>query len=217
MRRSLSLDGRVSRCAGGRAGRARSRRGASSRPGGRCPPIRSGSTLRVACTLRPDACSIRPTMPLELLVGELVRGRQLDVEHVLLARRRAPRTRRRSRGSRRRGPSRRAGGRSCGRARRRRRAPRSSTSAFTRDVGLAGSRAAPRARARRRARATRSASSSRTASSRPFSCGRLEERAGIDAVRGGYERARLQLREVDLGQRLVDQAPLVGARSASCG
>ncbi len=50
------------------------------------PPIRSGSTLRVACTLRPDLRSMSARMRLEVRVGELVRGRHLDAQHVLLAR-----------------------------------------------------------------------------------------------------------------------------------
>ena len=42
------------------------------------PPIRSGSTVRVASTGRPDACSIWPTISSRLVVGELVGRRQLD-------------------------------------------------------------------------------------------------------------------------------------------
>ena len=50
------------------------------------PPIRSGSTCRSACTLRPDGCSIWPRMRPNSVVGQLVRGRDLDVEDALLRR-----------------------------------------------------------------------------------------------------------------------------------
>ena len=56
------LSGGQARGEGGRAARARSRRGASSPAWRTIPPIRSGSTLRVACTFRPDFCSISATM-----------------------------------------------------------------------------------------------------------------------------------------------------------
>ena len=60
------------------------------------PPIRSGSTERVASTWRPEAFAIWSTICARLLVGELLRGRQLDRELALLARRRAARARSRS-------------------------------------------------------------------------------------------------------------------------
>ena len=59
-----------------------------------------------------------------LVVRELVRGRELDRQAVLRRRRRAPRTRGRSRRARRTSLLRERGGRSCGRARRRRRGSR---------------------------------------------------------------------------------------------
>ena len=48
------------------------------------PPIRSGSTLRDACTVRPDRCLDVGDDALEVGVGELAGGGQLDVEDARL-------------------------------------------------------------------------------------------------------------------------------------
>ena len=63
---------------GARGGRARWRRRAASRPGGRCRRSGSGSTVRVASTVRPEACSICRDDRAASSSDELVRGRQLD-------------------------------------------------------------------------------------------------------------------------------------------
>ena len=76
-----------------RGGRARTRRRMREPAWRTRPPIRSGSTLRVASTFRPDAFSIWPTIAARVVVGELDRRRQLDLEPALLARRRGARTR----------------------------------------------------------------------------------------------------------------------------
>ena len=196
----------------GRGGRARSRRGASSRPGGRCRRSGPGRRCGSPATLRPDACSMSATIALEVVVGELVRGRELDVEDALPRRRRAPRTRRRSRAI--------SPARPFSASRRRK----------LRDE-LVGARRASR-RGRRPSPASRSPGSRaaacelghlataarevaelapRTASSRPLSCAASKSARGVDAVRDGYERARSPAgAEVDLGERLVDQPLLVG-------
>ena len=77
-----------------RGGRARWRRRAASRPGGRCRRSGSGSTLRVASTRAAGgAARSGSTIAARLVVGELVRGRQLDGRAGPRSRRPAARTR----------------------------------------------------------------------------------------------------------------------------
>ena len=172
------------------------------------PPMRSGSTERVASTLRPEACSIWRRIDCRSSGRELDGGRQLDVEPALLAAPQALELALRSRRSRRRGPSRRAGAGSCGRARSRPASTSPSAAAFARgsSCGL---------RSRRRSSGTSSsvcdeaARSSRTASSRPRSFAASKSAARRCGERRPLVRwLSLERGEVELGD---------GARRSACG
>ena len=173
-----------------RAGRARSRRARIEPAWRTMPPIRSGSTLRVASTLRPDAFSICATMRPNSSSDSSCAVVSSTSRTPLLARRRAARTPRRSPRSRPRGPSRRRRGGSCV----------TSSSAPPSDVRR-GRRAFTRDSISRvlehgaRAPATSSIAAARSASSLahrrracPASCAASKSARGVDAVRDGYER-----------------------------
>ena len=153
------------------------------------PPIRSGSTERVASTVRPEACSILRDDRARLVVGELVRGRQLDREAALLAVDDRLELLGDPARARRRGPSPRRGARSSGRgvgargdllehARPWRRGSSCGLREERRELGDRR-RAPPRARRARRA----------TTSTRSCVPRRLEERARVHALRDRHRSA----------------------------
>ena len=149
------------------------------------PPIRSGSTERVASTVRPEDCSIsrRSRAPRRRRArrrssarpsGGPARGR------------RSPRTPRRSAASGRRGPSRRRGGRSCGRSGRRPPSPRRGRSP-SRPGRAAGWRGTPRAPGIASSASASSASWSRATSTRSWLARGLEQGARVHAVRDRHQ------------------------------
>src|SRR5829696_1264259 len=191
----------------GRGGRGGWRRGGASRSGGRAR--RRGSDRRRA---RRAPCARTPGRPAP-------RGRRIPAGRAprpSSARRRgspdpaprAPRTRARSRRARRCGPSPRAAGRSCGRARRRLRGPGRAAplSPASRARGSRGPNGAPRPGRRRRR--SRSAARGRGRAVPPPSRPR-RERARTCGARQPLVPATLQHGEVEVADRLVDEAAVI--------
>ena len=173
------------------------------------PPTRAGSTAREARTWRPDALPMRSTSWSKSSCGQLDCGGELDVEDALLAGDEGLELARDLGRPRRSGPSRRAAAGSCARARRRRRAP-ARAARPSRASRARGFRARTSARAPARPwRRSRRAPPARARAGRPPSRPRTA-RARTCGARPPSVAAALEDGEVEVADRLVDQAAVVG-------